>query len=390
MHPRLLAFGAGALAVAACLKRRPGLAVFFVVTAAALHPTTAIWFGVWVGVALGVSDRRLRLPAIGAGLLMVAASVWAIVAGPLAGRFVPMDDTWLSVLGRRTYLFPTDWPASAWLLAVLYPAVIAWVYWLRRRQLAVPGPASNATVGHPAKMPDGRARVSHAWLVDSESGLVAGAGVLFALFLASLPFTAMHLAMAVQLQVGRVLWMLDLLAVSYLVWYLAEGAPWARRAASRGGNRAARAVALVLVAVSLARGAYVTFVEHAGRPPVQVGLPANEWNEAMTWIQAHTSKDAWVLASPAHAWKYGTSVRVAAHRDVYLEEAKDTAIGMYSRDAALVVLDRIRRAGDVDALTAPQARALAAPIGLDIVVTEQRLDLPLLYSNRRFAVYRLR
>jgi hypothetical protein len=372
MHPRLLAFGAGGLAVAACLHQRSMLAIVFVVVALALHPTTAVWFALWVGIALAAGERRLRLPAVAAGLLATGGGLWALVAGPLAGRLARMDEAWLSVLGPKQYLFATDWPASAWSLAVLYPLVIALVFAVRRRRT----------------------------LAANEGGLVIGAGALFAVFLASLPFAAARMAMAVQLQVPRVLWLLDLMAVSYLVWYLAEGAPWAGRseppetgtdfpARSRRGG-AARVVALALVAISLGRGAYVMLVEHPERPLVQVGLQDDEWNAAMRWIQANTAKNAWILAPPGHAWKYGTSVRVAAQRDVYLEEAKDTAMAMYSRDAALTVLARIHRAIDVDRLTAAEARLLAADIGLDVLVTEQRLDLPLLYSNSRFSVYSLR
>ena len=51
-----------------------------------------------------------------------------------------------------------------------------------------------------------------------------------------------------------------------------------------------------------------------------------------------------MLADPGHAWKYGTSVRVAGERDVYLEEVKDVALALYSRDVAMRVLGRIQDA----------------------------------------------
>ena len=42
-----------------------------------------------------------------------------------------------------------------------------------------------------------------------------------------------------------------------------------------------------------------------------------------------------------HAIMYGTSVRVAGHRDVLVESVKDTAVGMYDRAVALRTRDRI-------------------------------------------------
>jgi hypothetical protein len=81
---------------------------------------------------------------------------------------------------------------------------------------------------------------------------------------------------------------------------------------------------------------------------------------------------------------------VAAHRDVFLEEAKDTAMAMYSRQAALTVLDRVRLAGGVEEMSAAALRSLAASAGPDVLVTERNLALPLLYGNARFKVYRLK
>ncbi len=34
------------------------------------------------------------------------------------------------------------------------------------------------------------------------------------------------------------------------------------------------------------------------------------------------------LADPGHAWKYGSSVRLAAGRDLFLEEVKDVALAV--------------------------------------------------------------
>jgi len=170
-----------------------------------------------------------------------------------------MDDGWLSVLVSKTYLFPTRWPFSGWLPAALTPLTAAVLFEVRRRR------------GLPT---------------DAERGVAAGAAVLFAVFLASIPFTAAHLAVAVQLQVPRTLWMVDLLAVVYIVWYFAEGASWSQ------GSRlalAARNTCIVFLALSLGRGAWVMLVQHRDRPVVQVGLPDNDWPAANGTPQVRVS-----------------------------------------------------------------------------------------------------
>ena len=96
-----------------------------------------------------------------------------------------------------------------------------------------------------------------------------------------------------------------------------------------------------------------------------------------------------MLADPSHAWRHATSVRVAAGRDVYLEEMKDAAMAMYSRRVAMRVAERLVAMDDFDGLTPASARALADRFGLDVLVTERVLDLPLAYRNARFSIYRL-
>jgi hypothetical protein len=65
-------------------------------------------------------------------------------------------------------------------------------------------------------------------------------------------------------------------------------------------------------------------------------------------------------------------------------------MAMYSRRVALRVAERIGALGDFHSLTPASARALAGRFGLDVLVTEHALDLPLAYRNARFSVYRLR
>ena len=95
----------------------------------------------------------------------------------------------------------------------------------------------------------------------------------------------------------------------------------------------------------------------------------------MRWL-SRQPVTAHVLADPGHAWKYGTSVRVSATRDVFLEDVKDSAIAIYSRDVAQRVVERAAALGDFTTLTPERARALATTYDLDYLVTEARLDLP--------------
>ena len=355
MHPRTIAFALGAMGAAALLRGWYAAVLLLIVLAALVHPTTAIWFALWLLVAIFVAERRWRPWLSVAAGFAALGGIWALLAGPLAGRLVRMDETWVAALAAKDYLFPDRWPLWAWLNAVLYPAVVSGVYLLRRRRGVVS---------------------------PRELGLVVGALALATVFLASIPFAVARVAFAVQLQVPRVLWMLDLLAVVYLVWLLSEGG-------AGNGRRRPAIVAILLVLASAGRGAWVMLVEHPERRVVQVGLPPTDWNSAMAWIAAETPADTLVIADPGHAWKYGSSVRVAALRDVYLEETKDSAFALYSRATAVRFLERVGTAQHFAERSAGEMRTLAAGAGVDVLVTERRLNLPLLFRNGRFSVYSL-
>jgi hypothetical protein len=75
---------------------------------------------------------------------------------------------------------------------------------------------------------------------------------------------------------------------------------------------------------------------------------------------------------------------------VLVEEVKDSAIAIYSRDVALRVMERMRAVGDFGQLTAERARDLAARYDLDYLVEETDLPLPVTYRNERFKVYAIR
>jgi hypothetical protein len=198
MHPRMLAFGVGVLALSALVRGRLGWAAAAVAVAGLIHPTTAVWFGVAVGAGAFATRPDWRRPLLGIAALAVLAGLWMVLAGPLAGRLVRMDEAWLAVLASKDYLFPTEWPAYAWLINLAYPAIIVAIH---------------------------RRRVALGVAVDGERALVAGALALTALFLASVPLTAGRLALAVELQITRVFWVLDVLTAASLAWWLTAARP---------------------------------------------------------------------------------------------------------------------------------------------------------------------
>jgi hypothetical protein len=283
------------------------------------------------------------------------AAAWTVTLGPLAGRLTVMDAEWLATLSSRDYLFPLDWSIVTWLINLAYAPIILIVY---------------------------RQRAAAGLLVRYETGLVAGSLALLLVFLASLPLNAARVALAVQLQIPRVFWMLDFVATIYAVWALAEGT-------GRASVERARATAAAILLASCARGAYVLAVRFPDRPIVQASIADSDWGRAMAWART-TDRGSFWLADPLHAVKYGSSLRVAGERDVFVEGVKDTAIGMYDRGTAMRTRDRLAAVGVFDTLDPPRAGALAARYGLDYLVTDHELALPLAYESGPVHVYRLR
>ncbi len=358
LHPRMVAFALGVCALTAVLRRHRLRAVALLVLAALFHPTTAGWFVIWTATAGVIMAERRRRAWLGWWLAGAALGAGFLLSGPLKDRLEIMDETWVQALANKDYIFPTDWPPYVWAIQALMAIVIAAVYGYRRRL---------------------------GWLVPGETGLVAGCFVLLAAFLCSLPLIAIRLALAVQLQTSRVFWMIDLMATVYVIWLISESGS---RSTQATASRRPRWVFAVLVFFSLARGLYVTFVEHGDRRVLQVALPSDEWHDVMAWL-ARTAGHPHILADPGHAWRYGTSVRVAAARDVYLEEVKDSATALYSREVASRVVERVRDAGDFQHLSAAAVESLAEKYDLDYFVTDRALALPAAYRNSRFSVYML-
>ncbi len=368
-HPRQLAFALGLLALGSFLRGGLAVPALLVAGAGVLHPTTALWFAVWLSVATFVSERRTRPLILTLAVCAAAGATWAVTAGPLSGRLVTMDAAWLETLAAKDYLFPLRWPAAVWAVNLLYvPLVLAGYLWKRR------------------------------WATPSlrETGLVAGCLSLLVVFLAFLALQAKGIALAIQLQPARMFWMLDLLATVYVVWMIAEGPAKAGHydSAARAGHhdgtrRRAMIVALVMAALSLGRGLYLKFVLFPDRPLVQAAIQDDDWGRVMRWARQTDRASGW-LADPNHAAIYGSSLRVAGERDVLVEAVKDGAIGMYERDIALQVRERVEAAGDFGALTAARARALATAYHLDYLVTDQALNLPPAFRSGPLIVYRLR
>lgn len=348
LHPRMIAFALGLFATAAFLKRRPVWAIAAVAAAGAVHPTTAVWFALLLGAAAYVAWPRWRTPLLVIGGMGAGASVWAIAAGPLAPRAVVMDSAWLQAVATKDYLFPHEWPAYAWIFNLL-PAVLCGMVLARARDL--------------------RAELR---------GLLAGALALTLFFLATLPFVTMRYALAVQMQIPRVFWLVELTLLLAAAVLLAR-VP--RPATARG-------VAALFVVLSIARGGAVLFGEKDGRL-VSIALPADDWTDAQRWLRVNTPPGAHVLADPDHAWRYGSSVRVGAERDLFHEDVKDSALAMYDRAVALRVVERRAATSGFPMKSTDGIRALARAHDLDYLVSDETLDLPVVYENATFRVYAL-
>lgn len=308
-----------------------------------------MWFALLIGVALAVLDQRWRRLALAGAAVAAALVAWALVAGPLAQSLTRMDSVWLEAVAGKDSLFASQWPAWAWVANL---ALIGVLWWVHRRRVA--DGASSA----------------------ADAALVWGATALVAFFLATFPLVVARVALPVQLQISRVFWLVDFLAIVYVLGAI-------RR------ERIAMAVASLLVLVSVGRGVYVMTVEHPERGLFDIQLAATPWEDAMAWVKRQPV-DAHVLANPGHAWRYGTSVRVSAERDVFVEDVKDSAVAIYSRDVAVRYLERMRAIGDFPQLTGARARELARAYDLDYVVTEADLELPVAYRNEQFRIYSLR
>jgi hypothetical protein len=264
----------------------------------------------------------------------------------------------VAVIGTKDSLFANDWPVWAWVANLALPVVLLAIHDLRRRR----GTSTR-----------------------EDAGIVWGSISLALLFLATLPLVASEAILPTQLQISRVFWVLDLVVAVYGVALLADVAR------QRGAAHLLPAAACVALALSLTRAGFVMLSEHPERRLFELHLPTSEWTDAMQWLGAQPA-DVHVLAHPGHAFLYGSSVRVAARRDVVLEDSKDTALALYSRELAMRVGER-RAAldGDFDAMSSATAHGLATRFAVDFIVTAGApLPFPVAYANGRFRVYDMR
>lgn len=357
-HPRVLVFAVGVWAMARYLRGQPILALVAVLLAGLLHPTTAAFFIVFLVPAILVTEPHLRRVLSTAVTVSLVLFAWLLLAGPLREGLIPMDAPWRALLSSKDYLFPgQDWRLAAWLVnlgtGVLASGTLAW-------------------------------RVAQGRSTPREEGLLAGAVVLMLGFLVTLPAVSAGWAFFVQLQISRVFWILDLLASVALLWLVIDGL----RPPATTRPRVAAALAVTLIAAALARGGWVAFVEHRDRPFVLLSLPTDDWTGVIAWARRQPV-GTHLLADPGHAWRYGTPLRYSG-RDVFLEEVKDTAMAIYSRDSARRVIERQVALGDFDSLDADTARTLARRFRLDYLVIERDLPLPMAERIGRFRVYSLR
>ena len=100
-HPRVMAFAIGMIAVGAFLHGRRAVACVLTVVAVVSHPTTGLWFAVWIGVALAVtSGPTLRWALAGAAGVSVAL-IWWLWRGPVADHITVMDPAWMAALADK-------------------------------------------------------------------------------------------------------------------------------------------------------------------------------------------------------------------------------------------------------------------------------------------------
>ncbi len=352
MHPRMIAFAVGLIALGFMLRRRHGAAAIAVALAAVIHTTTAIWFGGVLAICvLSGAARPFPRDVKVIGLVVMVAGlslVWAYATAPR------MDAAWLAVLGEKDYVFSHQWPAYAWALNLLYPSIILSIYARRKARGALAG---------------------------GERHVVAGLVALVAVFLITVPLAAAHLAPVVQLQANRVFWVLDAFALVYVAWWLVD--ELARRPAVR--------IATVTFVVLLACGRGVFILNDTGRALATLDLPTDDWTDALRWLRTQAA-DWQVLADPEHAWRYGTSVRAGALRDTVLERSKDSAMAMYDSAIALRVAERSAALADFASLTEQRFKELGRRYDARVLVFDRArpLALPELYANNRFAIYDLR
>ena len=353
-HPRQIAFALGVWAIAGFLRRRPALAALPLAAAALIHPTTALWFIIWLTVAFSVGDRRRMIRVAVVLLIGALAAAWALMRGPLAGRLDTMDPEWLATLSGKTYLFPLAWRWSVWLI-----------------KSAVAGVGAP---GFPAPPPRGPARAVRGGAGGWESGVARG--VPGGAAVAGGARAAGHPAPTRTRVLDDGLSRHGLCGVG-------DGREW-RSGSAPGPHRGGPDRTLH------GRTQRVHRLRRVPGPSDVCDRFARRRLEPGDGMGPWVSGRSHWLADPAHAFLYGSSLRVAGERDVFVEISKDQAIGMYDRPTAMRTRDRLAELGEFHSLTPERARQLATAHDLDYLVTTDRLELPIAFASGALTVYRLR
>ena len=111
----------------------------------------------------------------------------------------------------------------------------------------------------------------------------------------------------------------------------------------------------------------------------------------MAWTRQSSPVRATGSPTRMHAFRYGTSLRVAGERDVVrrgVERRRHRDVR--PRPIAMRTRDRVTAIGDFKTLTPERARALSAGYDVDYLVTEERLELPVAFASGKLTIYRLR
>ena len=145
---------------------------------------------------------------------------------------------------------------------------------------------------------------------------------------------------------------------------------------------AATAVAARCWRWSSDRRAALYVLAEAERPPLQITIPDDDWGRVMAWARTTDKASGW-LADPLHAVYYGTSVRVAGERDVFVEAVKDAAHRhVRSRDRRPHRRAARGRCPTSRRLAPADARALGArSTGSTTWSPSSALDLPLAFES---------
>ena len=239
-HTRQLAFALGMLAVCAFLRNQNAIVLLLMACAAALHPTTTLWFVMWLAPRHSWPSRGGAAGSSGRWRQHCRSSPMAFSRGRSSDDLTRMDPEWIAAIGEKDYLFPLQWPPYAWAINLGYR----------------PGHRTDLV----AAASIGRAS-SHAkrhWSSASASLLV-----IFRVR-AAVPVARWPSRSSSNRPACSGCWTSSRSSISRGCW----------RNTSRAARRwAAIAVAVTVAILATARGVYVMRVEFPDRPLVQARIP---------------------------------------------------------------------------------------------------------------------